>query len=234
MNSIWLDIGIVVIVLFFAVAGHRKGLIKQLINFAGGLVALLLSFLIASAVSSFIYTSFIQDKVREEIKDVMVNTIKENDNISTEDILNVLPEYVKNIVNSNNDYQENISKALEKTDIVTSLETISVNIETVLAPAIKSLIVFIVMVLVFIALKILINMLSSALGLIAKLPIVSQINSLAGAVFGAAEGIVIVVFIVFVIRLITPMLSNVPELLEEENINETILYSQINNMLYDR
>ena len=228
-----LDIFIIILLIIFIIIGFKKGLLCQIINFAGGLIALLIAFYLSGAVANIIYNSFFQDAIREKVENVVVQTIKESDEQSLEAVLDVLPGYVKNKINFSNEDKEGVANALTETTKVASEK-----IEKIVSPTIKSLIISIVSIILFIVLKIAVRILAKFLDGLANLPIISQINSLTAAIFGFAEGVLTVGFIVLIINMVTPMLTNIPEFLQPESIEDTAIYSQFNsianNILYDK
>ena len=84
--------------------------------------------------------------------------------------------------------------------------------------------------LVFLCLRLVLSLLAKALDSVAKLPVLKQMNKLAGAVFGVLEGLLIVYLILGVLDLIQPNVGNLA-IYEYINDSEYLKALYQNNIL---
>ena len=65
--TLLLDVGIVALVVMFAISGYKKGLLISLVNVAGTIIACALAPLVSSVFSTMIYDSFIKNEITESV-----------------------------------------------------------------------------------------------------------------------------------------------------------------------
>lgn len=197
--DIILDIAIVLILIVFAWSGARKGLILTVLSVAGLVVAFLgarfLSTTFYEPVSDIIQPGIYQEFEEMENQllqgseisidlndsvDVLVNTLRE------QELFPGLVDLLETAVDDNT-YVGN--------DNLSTAENLSVFLAELLAKAGLFVISFLVILLVWF-------LITRALDLAFKLPILKAINIGGGLVLGLAKGIVIVVVLIWIAQLL--------------------------------
>lgn len=212
MSNIVVDIVIVLILVFFAWRGAKKGLILTLFGMLGLVVALLG----ARFVSNTFYepvSDIIEPGIYQNVKNLEDQALKSFDldvdfDSSVEGLVELLKE--QEVFPG---FVDLLETSLEEEEFSAAPElSAAENLATYLADLISRLVLF---ALSFIVILLLWFLISRALDLAFKLPILSAVNMVGGLILGLIKAIVIVMVLVWVGQLIdllpadpsTPILS---------------------------
>lgn len=212
MSNIVVDIVIVLILVFFAWRGAKKGLILTLFGMLGLVVALLG----ARFVSNTFYepvSDIIEPGIYQNVKNLEDQALKSFDldvdfDSSVEGLVELLKE--QEVFPG---FVDLLETSLEEEEFSAAPElSAAENLATYLADLISRLVLF---ALSFIVILLLWFLISRALDLAFKLPILSAVNMAGGLILGLIKAIVIVMVLVWVGQLIdllpadpsTPILS---------------------------
>ena len=191
-----IDLIVIAIIALSTFIGYKKGLIKVAFGFISFILAIALSVVLYKPVSNFIINY-------TPIDDYIEQTITERLNSSettSEETENIVSNYYNNIKNaSTNVVADGISKTI-------------INISCML-------IVFVVSKLILLVFKFLGD-------LIAKLPLIKQINHAGGFIYGLLKSFIIIYGLLALIAIIAPI-ADVNDLINM--INNTI----ITNIMYN-
>jgi uncharacterized membrane protein required for colicin V production len=177
----WLLIIVLGIIILNAFIGRRVGLIKIIFSLFSFIIALILTVWISPTVNGMLKNNeMVYEKASQKVEDMLfreeAETTDENDMIEGLP----LPKSIKESLQENKDKQ------------VTNIKSyITSHVTDVVINALAFVLTFVV---VFVALWIL----SIVLNIISKLPILNQLNKLAGFLVGGLQG-VIIVWILFII-----------------------------------
>ncbi|NLL72334.1 MAG: CvpA family protein [Clostridiales bacterium] len=181
----WLLLIVLAIIIINALIGRKVGLIKIVFSLFSFIIALFLTTWISPSVNEMLINneSFYQ-KTNQKVEEVLFSKVEE-DIAEAGDIEKLiaslpLPQTIKDSLQANKEKQETNIKSY----ITSQVTAIVIN-------ALAFVFTFIV---IFIALWVI----SIALNIISKLPILNQINKIAGLFVGGLQGLVIV-WILFVI-----------------------------------
>lgn len=184
----------VVIGIFVALGwlGMKKGLVKMVFSLASTIVALLVSMLFSPIVAGVMknnesIVSFFDEKIKTII-DFAPEEAEEEDESSQKSLVEALPlpKSIKETILENNNEANYLALNVGSFE-----EYVCRQITNVIINAIAFVFTLIIAIIVLF-------ILCNALNVLAKLPILRQINEAAGAVAGVAEG-VLLVWILFVI-----------------------------------
>lgn len=196
MMNYLLDLIIISVIALFTFIGYKKGLIKV----AFGLV----SFILAIAISIVLYkpvSTFIIDYTT--IDDTIESTIVERltaSNITKEETNNIISNYYNNFAN---------------------------NSTAVIADGISKTIINIgCMIIVFIVSKIILLFFKFIGDLIAKIPLIKQVNNIGGFLYGLLKGFIIIYILLAIITILSPIM-------DMNNIINMINNSIIANIMYN-
>jgi uncharacterized membrane protein required for colicin V production len=192
----WLSVGAAVFLIGMMLYGHYRGFLRQCVS----LGALLLTIIVVKLATPYT-TAFIRENpvIRETASQVILNItgweepledVAERPAVQrmTIEELN-LPQSVKDILLENNN-----SEVYSKLGVERFTEYISTYLADMLIRAVCSVLLFVVSYL-------LIHLLIGWLDLVSRLPIISGLNDMAGAVAGLAQGLLILWIAGFVVSL---------------------------------
>jgi len=179
--------------------GHRRGFIKTVSGVLAFVAALVLSSMLSGPVSGFMYDTFVEPPVLKELSSQIGEGSPAAGQLDA--ALAEMPAFITNRLAANG--LDSGAAVLEHISGAGAEETVAESItrqvvEPVVVPLLKSL----SMLLLFVVLLIVITVLLKAVDLVAKLPLLKQINKSLGVVAGIVQGILWVFFAVTVIRLL--------------------------------
>ena len=196
-----LDGAILVLFLWMVLLGMRHGFIKTIAGVVAFVAALVLSSLLSAPVSQFAYDTFVEPPVQEALLAEIGSSTPSAEQLDA--VLETLPDFVTarleaDGVGNGAAILERIQDAEETTVDQRILGRV---VEPVVLPLMKTL----CMLLLFIVLWLLITWALRALHVVAKLPVLKQLNGRLGVVAGAVQGLLWVLFAVSVLRVVADM-----------------------------
>lgn len=209
-----IDIAIVLIILAFLFLGYIRGMIKVAFKFASLILAIILAIILHDPVSNFIinHTSIdekIESTISENIKITKQDT-SEGEKIVIEEAN--LPEVIMNNI-----------KDSARTTVNNVVEDAQTQVAKQLSKAIINLFILLV---IFIVVKIALDVIAKILDLISKLPVIHQFDKIGGIIIGALEGIVIVYILLAICLTISPFIqsNDLLQMINSSNIGK-IMYN---------
>lgn len=185
------DLIIGAIIIICIILGYKNGLIGVAFKFVSIIIAIILAILLHGPVSSFVINNTSLDEKIEEIVTKNINFAENKTTTQIEKESNLPKELISNVVNSIdtkvNETKENVQEAVSEQ----------------LAKAIINLAVIVIL---FIVIKVILMIIGFLTDFISDLPVVSQIDSIGGIVFGALEGIIIVYVLLAIAVAIAPFI----------------------------
>lgn len=202
--GIIVDLIIIATVLLFVFIGYKKGLTGSLIKLLSFIIAVALAFMLYKPVANMIIEN---TEIDDNIKATITRTFnKEDSNKNDEE-----KSEPSNIM-------ENVSKEIE--NATNEVKT------TMIEETTKTIINVASAIVIYIAVRIILLIVSLFAKQITKLPLLKQVDEIGGIAYGAVEGIVIVYIVLSIISLTSVIWS--------DNIALTaITKSTLGNMLYN-
>lgn len=188
----WILIAVIVIVAVLGWLGLKKGLIKMVFSLVSTIAALLLAMLISPVVAGMMKSNeaivgFFDEKIGAIVDFSPEEAQEETENRQASLIEELpLPETFKELILENNTAESYISMQAQNFE-----DYVCRQITNVIINAIAFVITLILAVIALV-------FLCNTLNLLAKLPLLRQINAIAGLAAGVAEG-VLLVWVLFVI-----------------------------------
>lgn len=206
----YIDIGVIVILLFFAVAGRMRGLVRTCFSFVPMLAGLVLTNQLYPVLSKILRNTFIYEGLKNGVQkalkldSIFANTIAGSDAIGALK----LPGFLKTaLVENNNPVVYNILGVNKVEEYIAGyVANICLNV--------------LCMVVVFIVIVIACKLILTALDLIAKLPVVNFFNKTGGLAVGLLQGIIVlwIIGIVLVGFYSNPLFSRFFEVLNQSKV----------------
>lgn len=195
--------GIVVDVILAAILGlcvfisYKRGLAKCLLKIVTSLIAIFVAIALFRPFVNFVVNSTIIDEnIQLSLEKVMNNSIEERKEQNGDSSVLVkedsgIPKPIAQYLNEN---MKNTVKEKQEDAVIAvarSATLLIVNIACFIA--------------IYIIVKIILKILIILIDVVSKLPVIKQFNELGGIIFGALEGIFIILLIMTVITVITPL-----------------------------
>lgn len=214
--SIFLD-GIVLLTLvIFVLIGIRRGIVRTALNLVGMIASAFMSSYFAKIVAQWVYTTFFKDSIINSVTEAINENVGESAQTVADAIVDKLP-WLAQILIPNADTSE-ITKAIEN-----GSSTIANAVETAVSPLIIGLISVIATILLFILFSIFFRWLARLISGHFRVPVLNSLNKALGGVFQLISGSVIIMFVIFVTKIISNI-SGDQAFLTEQMANDTILF----------
>ena len=185
-----LDLIVLILLLLFAAVGAKKGLTVCLVNIFSLIIALVLAFLLCRSVGDVVIKN-------TSLDDNIQNTIYDNLNVNIGESLDVnnsnLPDNMKNYINET---IKNANSTKEE-----AIQGLSEKITKQVIYVICFIAIFFIVRILLVVVKILSNIIN-------KLPVLSQIDKLGGAICGFLEGAIVIYAALTIISMAAPTINN--------------------------
>lgn len=175
-----IDLIIIGIIALSTFIGYKQGMVKAAIKILSFFISIIVAFVIYKPVSNIVIN---KTSIDDNIKNAIIQKIKpegmaEDQEVSIEDSL------TKKIIGEANNTIEEIAQAF-------SIKIIEIG----------------TLLILYIGIKIALRFISALADLIAKLPILKQINKTGGLIYGVLKGIVMVYTILAIVYLVSPLIK---------------------------
>ena len=185
--GIVVDLIIVAVMLLFIFLGYKKGLTGSLIKLLSFVIAIVLAVILYKPVGNVVIeNTTIDDNIRTSLNETF--GVQEN------------KQEEKNEENVPSSIMNNINKEIEN-----ATDEVKTN---VIDETTKTLVYVGSAIVIFLAVKVVLLIVSLFTSQITKLPIIRQVDKIGGLAYGAIEGVVIVYAILAVISLTSVMWAN--------------------------
>jgi len=209
-----LDIAIVLIFVLAVWNGHRRGLIKTLTGVVAFAAAAVVALLLNTVVAGIIYDKAIEPPVVTAIEERLADggSLQEG----ADKALEAMPGFVKNMLGNAGitSGQDMINKLTGGTNVESQAYQIS---DEVVRPLAMPLLRTLCTLLLFLVMLLVAHLVLRVLDIIAKLPLLKQLNKGLGGVAGVVSGILWVLFVTSVVQIVAAVSS--PDFV----INQTVL-----------
>ena len=203
------DLFIVLLVTIFTIIGLKRGFIKEFISLFCVVIALFIAFTLSNYLSRPVYTSVIEPNVYKSIYTDVENTVSETVVSKETAFANTLPDSVITLANrfGLNDAIDGKFQSNEAVDVACTRMTDS-NMKKIVNPIGIKICSVILFIIIFVISIISLKLVATALNLIAKLPLLRNVNSKLGAVLGFIKGTVISLSITYCLYLCLCVVQN--------------------------
>ena len=199
--GIIVDIIVIAIIALSVYLGYRKGLIALAIQLCAVIIALVATLILYKPISALIIDNTSLD----------------------ENIQNAIIEKAEN--NNENNYQNNHVENAENIDVVGENNITSIMPEVAKEISINIINIGVMLILYF-AIKIALHFVTALANIVAKIPIIKQINKLGGIIYGLLRGILLIYVVLLLI-------SFVGQINPENALHKEIKQSFITKEMYE-
>lgn len=207
--------------------GWRRGFIKTVSGLIALVAALLVSSALCAPIANAVYTNAVEPTVTATLEEQFAAEVMP-EAAEIDAALEKLPTFVINLLDAGE--MGNGEAVLAKLDTVAAGETVAVAMmEKVITPVVLPLLEMLCSVILFVLIYIIARLVLRVLDVVAKLPVLKQLNGLLGVVGGAVTGAVWVVFAARILFLLAGF--GWFEWLTPNLLEQTILASFVNGLL---
>jgi uncharacterized membrane protein required for colicin V production len=218
-----LDGAVVLVLLIYIGIGIHRGAVRTVVEFVGFFAALVAAATVSDAVTSTLFQSAIRPVVQESMTNALEGiTAGAADPMTA--LMEKMPDFAVRYF-ENAQLRQQLAQALT----VSSAEGAQMLTDNVVGPVVQMLLHGLISVVVFIVVMILIRMLAGALDLVAKLPVLRQLNEGLGAICGAAKGVVIVMLLVTLTMAVLPFLPE-NDFITAGHIEESMIFRWVHEI----
>ncbi len=220
---IWFDLAVIAVILLFVITGAAKGAARTLLSLAALVVSFITALFLGNAVSQWAYTTFFKENILNSISTAIKENGLNNITATITDVIESFPQYVSSLFKCFGFDAQQMSSSIEA-NIEKSPQQGAEIIEGVISPFIISLINIILVLVFFILLMIITGFLVKTVSRAFNIPIIKQINTVAGGALGLVKGIIVVLFITMILRTSIPLMLNQTKQETDSQISQTYLF----------
>lgn len=208
--GIIVDIIVIAIIALSVYLGYRKGLIALAIQLCAVIIALVATLVLYKPISALIIDNTSLD---ENIQNAIIEKAENNNENNTQEN------------NNENNYQNNHVENAENIDVVGENNITSIMPEVAKEISINIINIGVMLILYF-AIKIALHFVTALANIVAKIPIIKQINKLGGIIYGLLRGILLIYVVLLLI-------SFVGQINPENALHKEIKQSFITKEMYE-
>lgn len=213
----FIDLILVAILTWFTIVGCEKGLIRSLAGFVGYVVASVAAAVIGRMAAGALFQNFIYDNLVGKITEALQQTAGQGVEQKAQVVQNSLPSFLGNSLSG-----DGFLAALNS-----SIEKAAPQIANLLSPSVIGFTRLVITVVLFSALyfvvRILVRFISSAF----RLPVLHQIDMMAGGVVGFLSGCAIVLLLCMLLQIALPMMKDGLFGITQEGLKSSWVYHSI-------
>ena len=221
-----LDIALVLVFALCVWRGHKKGLIKALTGILAFLLATAVALLLSTTVAGIVYDKKVEPPVVTAIEDVLGQggTLAQG----ADKALETMPTFLQNLLEKANiaSGQDIVSKLTDQEDAMSFAQQIS---DQVVRPPAMKLLKAVCTLLLFIVGLLAAHIVLRVLNVLAKLPLLKQLNKSLGTVAGVLSGLLWVLFFSCVLQVVAAV-SPADALISQTVVEQTFLLSWVNGI----
>lgn len=227
MNSLILDISVILIFLMFLAMGFRAGIMKSFLSLAGAVFSVLFAVYFANMLSHYIYVSFIEPSLIKEIGKVLAEN-----SYSTEQIFNKLPKLILNSLPSYGITPASVNHIINSNSTVSAIPA---KISALFSPVIINVLKSVLTALLFIVFLFIVRILSGLISNVLKVSVLKKSNTLLGGLFGLFKGYIAVTVCMCCLKVLLPVVRDVPDVFSSKSISSTFVFKELynNNPVYE-
>ncbi len=216
-----LDLILLAVLILFIAVGRHRGAIRTAVEFCGLIVSIVAAVIIGNVLSDWFFSAFIRGSVIQSVQAAITDGAGQAATAQLQKVLSALPGFVLNATDS----------AVLSADVAAAITKGAADgaawiVDQAVRPVVVAMLRIIFAVLLTIVFLILIRLLGKVLDIIAKLPVLRQLNGFLGGVLGAVKGAAVILLALAVLRVAVPMTEN-PGVLSQKNLEQSVLFGTI-------
>lgn len=220
MNWI-LDIVLVALAVLFIYLGGRRGAVRTIVEFVGSIAAIVIAVVVGGWLGETVFTVFLREGLCSTMETTIAGSMGNSLAEQITAVSEALPEYVSRFFDS-----EALATNVQNAINAGAADGAVLLTDHVIGPVLVMVLRLVFMIVLFIAVKILIRLIANAVDLVAKLPVLHQLNKGLGMVCGAAKAVVVILLLAAAICAIAPFMGE-NAWLSTQTVEQTYLLSWV-------
>ncbi len=217
-----LDIFAIIILLISCYVGYRNGGAKTIVSLLGTVLAFSVATFLGDILSGLIYDSFISQSVVDGVSTYAAST----QTVSVAPTVDSLPSFVQSIV----DFTGFESNSSLINAVNSAKDTVALSVESAIRPLVVSVLSFIITTVLFFIVHFIIRLvLLKPIIAVFRLPLIRAVDSAIGVICALLCAVLLISFLAFLLKLITPYISDMPQFLSEETIYNSYIFKHFFN-----
>ncbi|WP_195199932.1 CvpA family protein [Faecalispora jeddahensis] len=194
----FIDLILIAILTWFTIVGCEKGLIRSLAGFVGYVIASIAAAVIGRMAAGALYQNFIYDNLVGKITETLQSTAGQGAEQKVQALQDSLPAFLRTGLSG-----DGFLSVLDS-----SIEKAAPQIANLLSPSVIGFTRLVITVVLFSALYFVVRILVRMIGSAFRLPILRQIDMMAGGVVGFFSGCAIALLLCMLLQLALPMMKD--------------------------
>lgn len=230
--SFIIDLILLLILVLSLIEGMRKGFIRSVMNIITFFSALICGWQFYPLLGEYYKTHIFLNKISSEVNTSISSLLNTAfGSICLDSLLSDMPAALTDIVNRFNvdtDKLANFFNNQTSASMTELSENVSVYIADPIATGISNILAFFT---IFVAVTIILRIITFILDIICKLPVLSTLNRICGLIFGVFNGLLNIMVFAIILSMISPILSILlPDFYISSMIDSSVFITFINKL----
>lgn len=226
MDSLILDLAVVLTFGVFLFLGFKKGIISSFFSFVSSVFSGVLSAYFSRHLSLWVYSNIIGPAIVRKAEKFMVGN-----SLNSENFLNHFPKFISKYLESSGITPFSLEHIMNNNAYGIVPEKISEIFEPIVTDVLRSVFVVVLFIVFMFVSKLLVRF---VLGLF-KSSLMRKTNTFLGGIFGLLKGYMVIAVALCCLRAVVCVSPNTLNVFSEDNISNTIIFKEIynNNPIYE-
>lgn len=220
MNVI--DIILIVVIFLCTLVGLQKGLVRSLLGFVGYLAATVAASSLGQTLSQLLYRNVLRGMLVKRITSILTESAEKTAAGRAGAVLKGLPVLVVDPLRYRGMTAESLSDVFSGT-----IQSAAPKMADLLSPAVIGFSRLVLTIVLFCVFMMLVRMVIRAVSAVFHLPILRQINTVLGGVFGLCTGGAVAVLLCLLLQLALPMTKDGLFGITRKQLDDSIVYQTI-------
>lgn len=220
--SLFIDILLLVIIVTTVIGGYKRGFIKSVMNFASAVLSFFAAVYFTPYLSAYLRNNVFLKRISDNIAETLASLLGVGTaERSTEQLFNDMPDALVNIADRFGVDLETFAAEFSSPESATA-ETVKLMSDAIADPVATAISSALAFITIFVIVNLILRIITSILDVVFELPVLRQLNSLAGLVFGVFSAVLYAVVLSSVLVSLVGALHSIdPALFSEELIEKT-------------
>ena len=207
--SFAIDLVVILILALSIFIAYKRGFINSLIGVLGVIVSIILSISVAPPLANALYSAAFENKIESTVEASIDNKLSESEIAASgaiDDVYSKLPAFISKYANDNGYSSSEVSEKLIRGELNSSELAVKL-CDSVIDPAIISILKYFLIIILFFPFLLLTRLLSRFVSALIRGNILGKLNSLLGAAIGLLRGTAFAILFCLLISLIANLFN---------------------------
>lgn len=220
MNSLMLDLAVVLVLIIFGIPGFRKGAFKSFLGLVSSIFVSILSVFVAQKISLFVYDNFLYPYIEKTIEKLMSES-----GLNASEVFHKIPGFIVSFLEARGITPKELNHIMNNS--VSS--AIPQRISQIIKPGILSVLKSLFALCAFVVLSVIAKSVSRYIYKIFSSSLLKGAFGILGGFFGFLKGYIVVLIFMCCLRTVVPFWSKIPDIFSPESISSSIIFRELYN-----